>query len=136
MACHGEKLKQQGLPVVPGPLRRERRVGRQPEEAVGVDVGVPEAGTECILCGGCADVCPEDCIEFVPLAEIGADPALREAAVAELGDDGAALFEPGAAGTALIKDETVCIRCGLCAERCPAGTITMESFELEEVADG
>ena len=96
----------------------------------------PEQGTECILCGGCADVCPEDCIEFVPLAEIGADPALREAAVAEFGADGAALFEPGAAGTALIKDETVCIRCGLCAARCPAGTITMESFQLEEVTDG
>jgi formate dehydrogenase beta subunit len=96
----------------------------------------PELGTECILCGGCADVCPEDCIEFVPLAEIAADPALREAAAAEFGADGAALFESGATGTALIKDETVCIRCGLCAARCPAGTITMESFQLEEVADG
>jgi formate dehydrogenase (NADP+) beta subunit len=96
----------------------------------------PELGTECILCGGCADVCPEDCIEFVPLAEIAADPALREAALAEYGADGAALFEPGAPGTALIKDETICIRCGLCAARCPAGTIIMESFQLAEVTDG
>ncbi len=95
-----------------------------------------ELGTECILCGGCADVCPEDCIEFVPLADIRVDPALREAALAEYGEDGAALFEDGALGTALIKDETVCIRCGLCAARCPAGTITMESFALEEVANG
>jgi len=94
-----------------------------------------ERGTECILCGGCADVCPEECIEFVPLAEIEVDPALREAVIAEHGGDGAALFEAGRLGTALIKDETICIRCGLCAARCPAGTIVMESFALEEIVD-
>jgi formate dehydrogenase (NADP+) beta subunit len=97
----------------------------------------PARGTECILCGGCADVCPEDCIEFVPLAEITADPGLRGEAMSELGGAAEALFEgDGACGTALIKDETVCIRCGLCAERCPAGTIRMEEFVLEEVRHG
>jgi ferredoxin len=35
-------------------------------------------------------------------------------------------------GTAMIKDETRCTRCGLCAERCPTGAITMESFRFEE----
>jgi ferredoxin len=96
----------------------------------------PALGTECILCGGCADVCPEDCIEFVPLSEIEADPALREAAEAEFGSPGEALFEEGApGGTALVKDETICIRCGLCAQRCPAGTITMEQFILQEPGD-
>jgi NAD-dependent dihydropyrimidine dehydrogenase PreA subunit len=93
----------------------------------------PVKGTECILCGGCADVCPEDCIEFVPISEISADPALRTDALAELGDAAGALFEgEGAEGTVLVKDETICIRCGLCAERCPAGTITMEQFHLRE----
>jgi ferredoxin len=93
----------------------------------------PEQGTECILCGGCADVCPEDCITFVPLAEIVPDPALGEQIRAEHGEAAAALLAMGdGAGTALIKDETVCIRCGLCAERCPTGTITMEQFQLLE----
>ncbi|MFQ5700728.1 MAG: 4Fe-4S binding protein, partial [Acidobacteriota bacterium] len=32
----------------------------------------------------------------------------------------------------LVKDETACIRCGLCAERCPAGTITMQQFIMQE----
>jgi ferredoxin len=71
----------------------------------------------------------------VPLSEIAADPALLEQIRAEVGEDGAAaLANGGAAGTALIKDETICIRCGLCAERCPAGTITMEQFLLMEPA--
>ena len=94
----------------------------------------PEVGTECILCGGCADVCPEDCIEFIPLSDLEACPRLRDDAVAELGPAAGALFEgPDARGTALIKDETVCIRCGLCADRCPAGTITMQQFMLQEM---
>jgi thioredoxin reductase/ferredoxin len=96
----------------------------------------PKLGTECILCGGCADICPEDCIEFVPVSEIRADPELREAAVSELGEAAGALFEgAGARGTALIKDETVCIRCGLCAMRCPTGTITMEQYLIREIDD-
>jgi ferredoxin len=38
----------------------------------------------------------------------------------------------GAEGSVMVKDETICIRCGLCAERCPAHTITMEAFEAFE----
>ena len=97
----------------------------------------PEQGTECILCGGCADVCPEDCITLVPSSAIAADPALGGLVHAEHGAAAAALVAEGrTSGTALIKDETICIRCGLCAERCPAGTITMEQFQLVERADG
>jgi ferredoxin len=53
--------------------------------------------------------------------------------VAEYGEEAAALLDgKDNAGTALLKDETVCIRCGLCAERCPTGTITMEQFFIVE----
>jgi len=93
-------------------------------------------GTECVLCGGCADVCPEECIEFLPLSELSADPDLREDAIAELGEAAGRMFEEGGKGTVLVKDETICIRCGLCAERCPAGTITMEQFFIREARDG
>ncbi len=92
-----------------------------------------ELGTECVLCGGCADVCPENCIQFVPLTELSGEGDLWDDLAKECfaGPEAAAPGGP-ASGTALIKDETVCIRCGLCALRCPAGTITMEQFFLLE----
>jgi ferredoxin len=93
-------------------------------------------GTRCILCGGCVDVCPENCLKLVPLDRIEFTPEVlqairddRDAFAVEL--DEVAPEEAGViAGTAMIKDETRCIRCGLCALRCPASTITMESYQL------
>ena len=93
-------------------------------------------GTECILCGGCVDVCPENCLKLVPLADfrfseeakarLRADAPAYEDTLQHLGPDDL----PSAEGAVMVKDETICIRCGLCAERCPAHTITMEAFEV------
>ncbi|MGE5346902.1 MAG: FAD-dependent oxidoreductase, partial [Acidithiobacillales bacterium] len=86
-----------------------------------------DEGTECLLCGGCQDICPEDCIEILPSAWVGdLPPGARELAPL--------LVEGRPEGSILIKDEETCIRCGLCAARCPAGTITMQSFDVREVA--
>lgn len=81
-------------------------------------------GDRCVLCGGCVDICPEVCLRIVPVDAI----QLRE-------DQRVVLDGPGAdKATALIlKDETSCIRCGLCAARCPAGAITMERYQIGEV---
>jgi len=87
----------------------------------------PDAGTECILCGGCQDICPEDCIEIVPAWRITSLPAGAH----ELAP---ILVDQRWAGSVMLKNEEVCIRCGLCAARCPTGTITMRSFQRKESA--
>jgi NADPH-dependent glutamate synthase beta subunit-like oxidoreductase len=93
-------------------------------------------GTDCILCGGCVDVCPENCLELIPLDRIDFDSMALDAiadnrGAYEFGLEGIQPEELGSiTGTAMIKDETRCIRCGLCALRCPANTITMEAYHL------
>jgi len=83
-------------------------------------------GSKCILCGGCVDVCPELCLKLVPIEEVKNDSAaeLSRRILADRLSGGA---------TAIIKDDTRCIRCGSCADRCPVGAITMERFQFQEI---
>lgn len=98
--------------------------------------GNEEEGTECILCGGCVDVCPENCLQLVPLSQFhfSGETKTRLEEEADLRVLELQHLTPGdlaaAEGSIMVKDETNCIRCGLCAERCPAKTITMEAFEV------
>jgi NADPH-dependent glutamate synthase beta subunit-like oxidoreductase len=88
-----------------------------------LDCGVTPVfdGTRCVLCGGCADVCPTLCLKLVGLDEVAAVPELRAAVEAALGPD----TDPAAHST-ILKDEDRCIRCALCAVRCPTDAISME----------
>lgn len=90
-------------------------------------------GSACIQCGGCVDVCPEQCIELVSAHRLSPGPEVDpntslpyQAPLAWLG---------GERGAALLKDESACIRCGLCARRCPAQVITMQAHYREDEAD-
>jgi ferredoxin len=93
-------------------------------------------GSRCTLCGGCVDVCPEDCLQLVSLDRIEFPRSTVEALQdnrrllgVELDD--VAVEELGVVtGSVMLKDETRCIRCGLCAERCPVKTITMEAYHF------
>ncbi len=90
-----------------------------------------EYGTECILCGGCVDICPEDCIELVSLDRVEADETLTTGLQEEY-DIVIKGENTTQTGAIMIKDEDICIRCGLCAKRCPVGCITMEGYYASE----
>ena len=81
----------------------------------------------CVLCARCADICPEHCISFVPVASLGLAPGDASTV--------AALAPADTPSTAFLYAEERCIRCGLCAIRCPTAAITMERFRFEEVTD-
>ena len=82
--------------------------------------------TECILCGGCSDICPVDCIEIIPLKHLTFSENSRKLIADRFTCDPDV---PPDQRMVLIKNEKSCIRCGLCAKRCPVGAITMEDFE-------
>ncbi len=85
-----------------------------------------EAG-KCIECDACMDVCPTDCITFT---ENGPEPDLRQRLSAPAKNLAQDLYVSEALPTkrVLVKDEDVCLHCGLCAERCPTAAWDMQRF--------
>jgi ferredoxin len=77
-------------------------------------------GELCILCNGCVDVCPMDCLKLVSVSALTVD------------DNVAAMIKRQSASSAMLFDPTRCIRCGLCAVRCPTEAVVMESFRFSE----
>lgn len=80
----------------------------------------------CVMCNRCVDVCPEYCLKLVPVEELD----LEQKVIAQITEaSGCQLGQPL---SAMLKDDEKCIRCGLCAIRCPTDAMTMEVFYYEE----
>ncbi len=93
-----------------------------------LDCGVTPVfdGRRCVLCGGCADVCPTLCLKIISLDRVEATPELRTVTDEVIGPETA-----WAEHSAIVKDEDRCIRCGLCAIRCPSDAISMEMLTFQ-----
>lgn len=90
-------------------------------------------GDLCIKCNGCVDVCPCNCLKLVPISQLNMDTGegnLRKAVDHYYGVDSHEMNEEklNAMGSAMLKDEDLCIRCGLCAEKCPTQAVTMDAM--------
>jgi NADPH-dependent glutamate synthase beta subunit-like oxidoreductase len=90
----------------------------------------------CIECDACMDICPTDCISFVaPAAD---EAALRSRLKAPALNPTQPLYvsPPLKTGRVMVKDEDVCLHCGLCAERCPTGAWDMQKLTFEPAQAG
>ena len=92
-------------------------------------------GDLCILCNGCVDVCPWDCLKIVSLDQIAGDETLHTVIEAHTGvplNEIDKDHEINESMAVMLKDDEACTRCALCADRCPTDAITMESFRFDE----
>ena len=85
----------------------------------------------CIECDACVDACPMDCITFTA---DGPELELRErlTAPAQNLDQDLYVSSPVNTGRIMVKDEDVCLHCGICAERCPTGAWDMRRYLFAE----
>ena len=100
------------------------------QRCLNCDVQTVFAAPLCIECDACADICPVDCITFTPNAKEADLRLLLNAPADNLTQD-LYVSAPLKTHRVLVKDEDVCLHCGLCAERCPTGAWDMQKFLLE-----
>lgn len=130
---HYDRVPRQSVPVLPVARRTgfreveegfdERQARLEASRCLWCNVETIFDSDRCIVCSACVEICPEACLALVPVSRLQGTPDIAALRAALADDEDAA---------ALVKDEERCIRCGLCAERCPTGAITMEALEIDE----
>ena len=103
---------------------------RETQRCLNCDVQTVFTAKLCIECDACVDICPTDCISFTAN---GDEADLRTRLKAPAGNLEQPLYVSAQLKTTrvLVKDEDVCLHCGLCAERCPTGAWDMQKFFLQ-----
>ncbi|MCB1587064.1 MAG: FAD-dependent oxidoreductase, partial [Xanthomonadales bacterium] len=108
---------------------------KETQRCLNCDVQTVFEEDRCIECDSCEDICPTSCINFI---ENDDEPQLREKLkipATNLEQDLMVSAELKT-GRVMVKDENVCLHCGLCAERCPTGAWDMRKFLYKEAKAG
>jgi len=103
---------------------------KEAQRCLNCDVQTVFTDKLCIECDACVDICPMDCITFTQNDE---EKVLREKLNAPASNLTQDLYVSGSLKTqrVMVKDEDLCLHCGLCAERCPTGAWDMQKFLLD-----
>ena len=89
----------------------------------------------CIECDACVDICPMDCITFTGNGDESELRTRLKAPSTNLTQD-LYVSDELKTGRVMVKDEDMCLHCGLCAERCPTGAWDMQKFLLNTTQAG
>ena len=106
------------------------QAAREAERCLNCDIQTVFEAPLCIECDACVDICPVHCLTIAPNGE---EADLRERLTAPAHNLDQPLYvsaELPQTGRVMVKDEDLCVHCGLCAERCPTAAWDMQKFEL------
>jgi ferredoxin len=103
---------------------------KEAQRCLNCDVQTVFTSSLCIECDACVDICPMDCITFT---QNGEEADLRQRLTAPANNLTQDLYVANdlKTGRVMVKDEDVCLHCGLCAERCPTGAWDMQKHLIE-----
>src|SRR5215472_2163581 len=103
---------------------------KEAERCLNCDIQTVFTGSLCIECDACVDICPMDCITFTADAPETELRTCLKAPARNLSQD-IYVADGLKTGRIMVKDEDVCLHCGLCAERCPTGAWDMKKYLIE-----
>jgi NADPH-dependent glutamate synthase beta subunit-like oxidoreductase/ferredoxin len=135
--AHRQKMKHVQMPERFTKMTIEVEEGFTPEQTrhevercLNCDIETSFTSSLCIECDACIDICPTDCLTMTPNGDEG---ELRERLTAPATNTEQSLYisnDLKQTGRVMVKDENVCLHCGLCAERCPTFAWDMKQFVL------
>jgi formate dehydrogenase beta subunit len=106
------------------------QTAREVQRCLNCDVETDFSAKKCIECDACIDICPMSCLTIAP---DGPEEEIRKHLSAPAINPDQSLYASAAlpqTGRLMLKDEDLCVHCGLCAERCPTSAWDMQKFEL------
>ena len=108
---------------------------KEAERCLNCDAQTIFTAENCIECDACIDICPTDCLTMTMDAE---ESQLRQQLTAPANNTNQLLYVSDQLKTerVMVKDEDVCLHCGLCAERCPTAAWDMQKFTYQVTKAG